>query len=155
MTTKESPVRRAAGLFLVLALLALATVRTPGGSMAAPAAPADAAAVESVVRDYIEGWYTGDVARMDRALHEDLVKRMPVAGEREMQLHPVSKARMMEMTAGGGGENPEAAFEIVVDHVSGPIASARVTSPEYLDYLHLTKSGEEWKIVNVLFRTLD
>ena len=25
--------------------------------------------------DYFEGWYAGDVARMDRALHPDLVKR--------------------------------------------------------------------------------
>lgn len=152
MKAIESP---AAGLFLGFALLALAGMRAPGGATAAQAPPAEAAAVESVVRDYIEGWYTADVTRMDRALHEDLVKRMPVDGAKGTQLQPVSKAKMIELTGDGGGENPEAAFEIIVDHVSGPIATARVTSPEYLDYLHLAKSGEEWKIVNVLFRTLD
>lgn len=35
-------------------------------------------AAESIARDYIEGWYTGDAERMDRAFHEDLVKRMLV-----------------------------------------------------------------------------
>ena len=31
--------------------------------------------IRATVADYIEGWYSGDVARMDRCLHEDLVKR--------------------------------------------------------------------------------
>ena len=34
------------------------------------------AAVRSTVLDYLEGWYDGDVERMDRALHPDLVKRI-------------------------------------------------------------------------------
>jgi hypothetical protein len=29
-----------------------------------------------VALDYIEGWYTGDAARMERALHPDLAKRI-------------------------------------------------------------------------------
>jgi hypothetical protein len=70
-----------------------------------------------------------------------------------MELHPVSKARMLELTAEGGGRNPEARFEIVVQDVSADIASASVSSPEYLDYLHLAKTPDGWKIVNVLFRT--
>jgi hypothetical protein len=37
--------------------------------------PGEAAAVEAVVRDYIDGWHAGDEQRMARALHDDLVKR--------------------------------------------------------------------------------
>lgn len=109
--------------------------------------------VASVARDYIEGWYTGDVDRMNRALHPDLVKRMPV-GEDSLQgnqLRAVSRDRMLALTAEGGGENPEAAVEILVDDVATDIATVRVVSPEYLDYLHLARTPEGWKIVNVLF----
>src|SRR4051812_46792712 len=35
----------------------------------------DQTAVEAVVRDYFEDWFTGNVDRIDRALHPDLVKR--------------------------------------------------------------------------------
>lgn len=115
------------------------------------AAPSAAEAVEAVARDYIEGWYTGDVERMDRALHDDLVKRIPVEDSLGARLHPISKARMVELTADGGGEDPEAVVEIVVDAVSNDIATARVRSPEYVDYLHLARTPDGWKIVNVLF----
>ena len=33
------------------------------------------AAVVSTVLDYFEGWFDGDAARMERALHPDLAKR--------------------------------------------------------------------------------
>jgi hypothetical protein len=90
---------------------------------------------------------------MDRALHSDLVKRIPVKDSLGgVQLRAVSKTRMLELTANGGGENPEAAVEIQVDEVMNDIATARVLSPEYLDYLHLAKTPDGWQIVNVLFR---
>lgn len=123
----------------------------------AGASSSDADAVVSVARDYIEGWYTGDVERMDRALHDDLVKRVPVRDDssQAIDLRAVSKARMLELTAGGGGENPDAVVEIFVDDVSMDIANARVVSPDYLDYLHLAKTQDGWKIVNVLFHARD
>ena len=40
--------------------------------------PADEAAIRAAALDYIEGWYTGDAARMERAVHPDLVKRIVV-----------------------------------------------------------------------------
>ena len=107
------------------------------------------AEIEATVRDYVEGWYEGDADRMSRALHDDLAKRMPGEGG---ALRPVSKERMVELTGGGGGESPGADHEIEVHHVSGPIASARVHSVEYLDYLHLVNTDDGWKIANILFR---
>jgi hypothetical protein len=87
---------------------------------------------------------------MNRALHADLVKRIPDADDTE-SLREVSKARMVELTAEGGGDWPDAEFEIFIDDISTDIASVRVVSPEYLDYLHLAKTGDGWKIANVLF----
>lgn len=100
--------------------------------------------------DYIEGWYSGSVARMDRCLHEDLVKRTLTTEEGD--LRAVSKARMLELTAGGGGDMTSPEYETVVFQVSEDIASARVTSPEYVDLLQLARTTDGWKIVNILFR---
>lgn len=119
-----------------------------------PPASSDVAEVEAIARDYIEGWYTGDVDRMDRALHAELVKRIP-SSEQPGSFGEVTKARMVEMTGQGGGKTPDADFEILIDDVSTDIATVRVVSPEYLDYLHVGRTADGWKIVNVLFRIRD
>ncbi|MGH7551869.1 MAG: nuclear transport factor 2 family protein [Longimicrobiales bacterium] len=36
----------------------------------------DSAAIRATALDYVEGWYTGDAARMERALHPELAKRI-------------------------------------------------------------------------------
>ena len=41
----------------------------------------DRKAVEATALDYIEGWYEGNVARMESCLHPDLRKRDPLAPE--------------------------------------------------------------------------
>jgi len=117
--------------------------------------PDDVAAIEAVAADYIDGWYSGDVARMNRALHDDLVKRImvPDEGSGSVVLRAVSKERMVEMTASGGGEDPDPEFEVTVDDISEDIATARAVSPEYVDYLQLVRTSGGWKIANVLFRT--
>ncbi|MBT8212085.1 MAG: nuclear transport factor 2 family protein [Acidimicrobiia bacterium] len=111
--------------------------------------PNDTDAVAAAAADYIEGWYHGDAARMDRALHDELMKRTV---DEEGSLRVVTKERMIELTESGGGEDPDAEFEIVVDGISGDIASARTLSPEYVDHLHLLRTSQGWKITNVLFR---
>ncbi|MDJ0953836.1 MAG: nuclear transport factor 2 family protein [Acidimicrobiia bacterium] len=112
----------------------------------------DVTQIEAAAADYIKGWYSGDVARMDRCLHEDLVKRTPTSPDGD--LRAVSKARMLELTADGGGDMIDPEYETVVFRVSQDIASAVVTSPEYVDFLQLVRTNDGWKIVNILFRTL-
>lgn len=119
------------------------------------AGPADvegAEAVEAVVRDYIDGWHSGDPQRMDSSLHDDLVKRTVSDESASKDLSWVSKAQMVELTRQGGGGAPGAPAEIVVHHVEGDIASAQVVTAEYLDYLHLSKTNGSWRIVHDLFR---
>lgn len=116
--------------------------------------PREVAAIEAVAADYIEGWYRGDESRMDRALHADLVKRTLVTDETigDAPLRVVTKHRMLEMTAEGGGEDPDSTFDVAVDDISGDIASARTVSKEYVDYLQLVNTPKGWKIANILFR---
>ena len=108
--------------------------------------------IEAVAADYIEGWYSGDVERMDRCLHDELAKRTATSVDGD--LRTVTKERMLALTAGGGGEMAEPEYETVVFQVSQDIASAVVTSPEYVDLLQLARTTDGWKIVNILFRNL-
>jgi hypothetical protein len=112
--------------------------------------------IEQAARDYVEGWYTADAARMERALHPDLMKRyvVDVAPGRQM-LRNVTRDNMVEMTrAGGGSKTPPDSRNISVKilEVSGDIAVAAASSSEFYDYLSLAKSNGRWVIVNVLWR---
>ena len=113
-------------------------------------------AIETTLRDYIEGWYKGDASRMDLSLHDDLVKRIPVKDSSgiDIQLRMVPKSRMVDLTEKGGGESPDGEYQLFVDDIQNDIATARVLSLEYLDYVHLVKTHKGWKIVNILFHKL-
>ena len=54
------------------------------------------------VLDYYEGWYDADVGRMDRAVHNDLVKRSS-AREHGAVLSFITKKQMLELTGQGEG----------------------------------------------------
>jgi ketosteroid isomerase-like protein len=100
-------------------------------------------------RDYFEGWFDGDAARMDRALHPDLVKRR--AGE---ELGVTTKERMVELTRRGEGKADAAdrTLDIVVEDVYGDIASVTVRSAPYYEYLHLVRTRAGWRIANTLYQ---
>ena len=105
--------------------------------------------VTQTALDYFEGWFDGDVERMDRALHPDLVKRR--AGE---ELGVTTKERMLELTRDGEGRKDAAdrTLEVVVEDVSGEIASVTVRSAVYYEYLQLVRTGTGWKIANALWK---
>jgi len=106
--------------------------------------------IAATARDYFEGWFDGDVARMDRVLHPDLVKRRGTADA----LDVMTKARMLELTAqgAGAGDAADRMLDIAVLDVSEDIASVRVRSAVYHEYLHLVSTPDGWKIANALWR---
>jgi ketosteroid isomerase-like protein len=105
--------------------------------------------ITRTILDYFEGWFDGDVERMDRALHPDLVKRRH--GE---SLGVTTKERMLELTGAGAGEEDgrDRRLEIDVADVYEDIASAVVRSAIYHEYVHLVRTSEGWKIANALWR---
>ena len=106
--------------------------------------------IAATVLDYFEGWFEGDAARMDRALHPDLVKRD--AGELEL----TTKGQMVEATAGGVGVKRAAGRRVDIDvevvDVWGDAASVVVRTPIYHEYLHLARTAGGWRIVNALWQ---
>jgi len=104
--------------------------------------------ITRTVRDYFEGWYDADVARMDRALHSDLVKRSPAEDDGAI----VTKEVMLEACAGGEGTRAADRWvKIDIADVCGNIASAVVRSAPYREYLHLVRTGDGWKIVDAMW----
>jgi ketosteroid isomerase-like protein len=109
----------------------------------------DTEAVTRTVLDYFEGWFEGDAARMERALHPDLAKRQ--AGE---QLGLLGKPRMVELTAqlAGVEDRADGRIEIEVHDVYKDAATATVHSATYHEYLHLVRTAEGWRIANALWQ---
>ena len=139
---------RTFGALLLLGFIWL----TPAGAQTA----ADSTAIHDTVLDYVDGWWAGDVERMERSLHPDLVKRIVVAheGTGRSLLNSITKSAMVEYTrAGGGSAEPEQKGEVEVQLVAleSNIANVIATSSRFLDYLHLAKWDGRWVIVNVLW----
>jgi hypothetical protein len=115
----------------------------------------DSAQVVAQALNYIQGSFTGDAGRMESALHPELTKVM-LAYDRTTQrpyLRTMGTSDLVEGTLAGLGMVPEDEWHIDVDiqDVSHGIASVKVTSSMYIDYLQMGKVNGAWKIINVLW----
>jgi hypothetical protein len=137
-------------LFIVLALAA------PVAATQTQPSTDDAAAIRATALDYVEGWYTGDAARMERALHPELAKRIvntnPQNGRNS--LGQQSAMTLVQATRNGGGKTtpPEQMQkDVVILDVFNNAASVRATMSGWVDYMHMAKWNGRWVIVNVLW----
>jgi hypothetical protein len=112
--------------------------------------------ITATVHDYFDGWFDGDAARMERALHPDLVKRSP-GPDQASSLGVVTAAQMIGWTGDGEGVKIAAglsdrSIQVDVLDVNHDIASVLVRSEPYHEYLHLVRTRDGWRIANALFR---
>jgi hypothetical protein len=121
----------------------------------APTDPTEDAAVRATVDDYFLGWYDADPERMRRALHPLLAKR---GWTREdggaFELEPVTAEQMIAWAAEGQGRRPDPAdraYKTRVVEIHDGVAVTVSHSVPYVEYLHLIKTGEGWKIINALW----
>jgi len=117
---------------------------------------ADSAGIRAAAMDYIEGWYAGDAARMEKALHPELAKRVVTTDTRtgRSQLESIGAMTLVLRTRAGGGsrtpkEQQQKDFSIL--DVFNNAAVAKVVASDWVDYLELAKWNERWVIVNVLW----
>ena len=124
-----------------------------------PPTDADVAAVRSTVLDYFEGWFDGDTARMERALHPLLAKRSWAQDPaRTPALSTTTAEQMALFTARGNGRTNDPdrrRLDVRIVEVSGHIATAVVHADAYVEYLHLVATPDGWRIVNGLWRYAD
>lgn len=112
----------------------------------------DSSAVRATVTNYIEAYYNGDAARMEQTLHPHYLKQkihgnIPVREQTGADL--VQAARSGEGTHLTQAQRGE---QITVLDVAGNIASAKLVTPGWTDYMTLTRIGGEWKILSVVQR---
>jgi hypothetical protein len=138
------------------AAVAVAILASEWGLAAQPQAEREKVAIEKVALDYIEGWFEGSAERMERALHPDLVKRTfqvnPASGQQTLQ--NLTKAMMVEYTQKGGGKGVPAdrrGIKVAVLDQFRDIATVRVESVSFIDYLQVARADDRWQIVNVLW----
>lgn len=118
--------------------------------------PADSAAIAQASLDYIQGYYTGDAQRMERALHPDLAKRIvrtnPANGRSALeQMSAMTLVQITRMMAQRPVPENQRRDEVTILDIFGNVASVRVDASQWIDYLHLARWNGEWKIVNVLW----
>jgi hypothetical protein len=113
----------------------------------------DRARIMDAARDYIESWLDGDADRMARALHADLAKRSVESdGTGGCIVHHVTRDDMVTATGEGHGTRYERPYDAMIMDAFGDIAAVRIFSSVYMDYLHVARCGEAWRIVNVLWQ---
>lgn len=137
--------------FCLAALAAVAPVASPRAAQAD-----DRAAITATALDYIEGFYNGDPARMERSLHPDLAKRIVnVDGATgTSRVAHMGAADLVNITRRRQG-NPVPADkqqkDVTVLDVFGNAATVKVVANDWIDYLHVSKVDGRWVIVNVLW----
>lgn len=109
------------------------------------------AAVKKPIHDYVEGWYDKDAERIKRGLHPDLAKRS-INPENSTAIDQYSRSSLLEVVQQYGGQNgDERILDIELLDVQKNIASAKVVSNSFVDYIHLSYIDNQWLILNVLW----
>lgn len=134
----------------ILAVLAMAATATTAKAQTA----ADSAAIVATSLDYIDGWYTGDPERVERALHPDLAKRIvftdKVTGQ--SKLGDMSADQLIAGAERGIGKNaPVKLTDVTILDIYENTASVRIDAGGWVDYLHVARWNNEWVIINVLW----
>ena len=111
----------------------------------------DIDAVRQAALDYIEGYVQGDATRHARAYHPECTKRRFIVDDETgvVELSVLSPRVMIDYAAVVGSRHADATWEIIVDDIYGSMASVRVYSSRWVDFLHVVKARGEWKLFHV------
>lgn len=128
-------------------------------SMSAPTVRADHAgeilAIRETATNYMKSWYQGDAKGMKASLHGKLAKRSLQSGyDTEKELRRTTASDMISFTKSGYGKRlwqKDLNIEVLVLDYHKNIASVKIVTPHYYEYLHLAKTDNHWVIVNALY----
>jgi hypothetical protein len=114
---------------------------------------ADSAALRATALDYVEGWYTRDAARMERAVHPELAKRIVQSDQNgRSRLGQQSAMTLVAGTRNADPTPPDQQIKTIkILDIFGNSASVRADMSGWIDYMHLAKWNGQWRIVNVLW----
>ena len=109
-------------------------------------------AIKKTAFNYMDSWYKGNSKMMKQSLHKKLAKRsLKESLNGKKMLGFTSASSMIGYTIGGYGANlchDNLNIEVIVLDYYKNIASVKVTTPHYYEYLHLIKLEKKWVIIN-------
>lgn len=112
----------------------------------------DREAIQRAVADYCEGYYRRNQEQTFRAYHPECLKRAFERNQFNVYYLIVQTRASMVDVAGireRSIENPE--FEIIIDEVLGDMSTVRLYSNNWVDYLHVVKARDEWKLLHAAY----
>jgi hypothetical protein len=136
---------------------AIATLPTDSSAPSQSAASdAESLSIRATALDYIEGFYSGDASRMERAVHPELAKRIVLreAGTGASKLEQMSAMTLVQRTRAGIGKKIDQRRrlqEVTILDKYQNVAMVKIIASDWIDYLQMAKFNGEWKIINVLW----
>jgi len=134
-------------ILLVLSVVALAWGSTRPSN--------EQAAITVVAQSYMDAYYTADAARMQKTLHPDFHKRTLQTVKGHTEISEDSVQSMVEgVRLGSGKEIPaaERVQKIELLDVYRDVASVKVITGRWIDYMHLSKLNGEWRVLDVVLQ---
>ncbi|MCZ4244003.1 nuclear transport factor 2 family protein [Pedobacter punctiformis] len=121
----------------------------------------DSLDIKQAVLDYIESQHTPNPSQMERALHPRLVKRT-FWKDKETNKDYVRETSAESMVILAESYNKKKdkfpavpKKEVKFLDISDRTASVKLLADEWIDYMHLVKLNNSWKIINVLWQYND
>jgi hypothetical protein len=115
----------------------------------------DSTAIRQTALDYIDGYYSGDVSRIEKAVHPDLNKATPrdLPQTGRTTLAYTTYSGLLEFTRAKFGAMDDTARHIHVNILSidNDVSNVKITSASFIDYIQEVKLDGQWKIINVIF----
>lgn len=117
--------------------------------------------VENAIKDYVEGIYLVDSTRIEKSVDSTMRKigywYHPKKKEYVDNL-PMSYTQLVRLSANwnkdGKRANEQSPKEIKIFDINSKTASAKLTAEWGVDYFHLSKVNNQWKIMNVIWQSL-
>lgn len=138
----------------VITLAVMLSFIVPSAAQPPRADDPDTKAIRQAAFDYIEGWYEGNVERMTRALHPELVKRIIVTDHGVSRIEGMGASKLIAgVRAGYGKDTPkdQQLKEVTVLDRFENAAAVKIIASDWIDYLQVGKVDGRWLIVDVLW----
>jgi peroxiredoxin len=140
----------------IVAIILIVIMAVPVNAQENPAERADSAAIRQAAFNYIDGYYSGDVARIEKAVHPDLNKATPrdILQTGRTALAYTTWSALVEFTRAKIGALDDTARHISVSilDITDGLAVARCESTGLIEYIQMYKGNGHWKIFNSIAR---
>lgn len=121
----------------------------------------DHTSVKAAILDYVEGIYKVDSTRIEKSVDSTLRKIGYWYNDKEKAYRdnlPMTYNQLVRLSArwnkDGKRADENTIKEIVIYDVNTKTASAKLTAAWGVDYFHLSKVNNQWKIMNVIWQSI-